>query len=141
MEKDLKTLQCEEANRRIDELTQAFHLNPNIKKYFNEGKVYYSYITGGVIGSIDTIEYDKRYAEAVKAFEERTGGLVYHAIEQGCTLSLLYVGIDPEEWPYERLKENYITAFVYNFDIPDYSEYGDIFVGRYGYSGALIRVC
>ena len=119
MNKDLKRLQCEEANRRIDELTQAFHLNPNIKKYFNEGKVYYSYITGGIIGSIDTIEYDARYAQAVKNFEKRTGGLVYHAIELYHTLSLLYVSKNQEDWPNERLTKNYISAFVYDFDDPD----------------------
>lgn len=140
MKMDLRTLQHEEAVRRIDELTRVFHLNPNIKKYFNEGKVYYSYITGGVIGSIDTIEYDERYAKAVKDFEKRTGGLVYHAIEWGPTLALLYVGKDPEGWPYERLEKNYIPAFVYNLDSPDCSEHGDIFVSQYGESGALIRV-
>lgn len=140
MKQEFLALQREEAERRIDELTEAFHLNPNIKKYFREGKVYYSYITGGIIGSIDTIEYDARYAQVVKDFEKRTGGLVYHAIELYHTLSLLYVSKNQEDWPNERLTKNYISAFVYDFDDPDWPEYGDIFVSQYEESGVLIRV-
>ena len=70
-EEDLKKLQREEALKRIDALTRKFNLNPHIKDYFNEGRLYYSYITALILGQIDTIEYDARYVQVVKDFEER----------------------------------------------------------------------
>lgn len=90
---NLLEAQRKEAIARIDTLTKAFNLNPHIKDYFMDGKVYYSYITAMVLGSIDTIEYDKRYAKVVKGFENRTHSLVYHAIELGDTLSFCGVPV------------------------------------------------
>ena len=84
MKQEFLALQREEAERRIDELTEAFHLNPNIKKYFREGKVYYSYITGGIIGSIDTIEYDARYAQVIRIL--RSGQAVWYTMRLSCTI-------------------------------------------------------
>lgn len=92
------------------------------------------------IGSIDTIEYDTRYAQVVKEFEERTRSLVYHAIETRDTLALLYVSNNPADWPMERLENDYITAYVHNFAHPECSESGDIFISGYMESGCLIRV-
>lgn len=130
--KDLKVVQRKEANKRIDALTKKFNLNPRIKDYFNEGRVYYSYITALILGQIDTIEYDVRYAQVVKEFEERTHSLVYHAIETGDTLALLYVSNTPENWSIERLlPNNCIGAYVHNFANPECSEDGGIFVEGY----------
>jgi hypothetical protein len=71
-----------EALTRLEELCDEMGLNPKVFDYFNKGKLYYSYLTaGGYMGSIDTINYDKRYADAVKAIEKETGALVYHVIE------------------------------------------------------------
>lgn len=132
MEKSsLQMKQYEEAGKRIDALTKAFNLNPHIKDYFLKGKVYYSYITGGVIGSIDTIEYDARYAQVVKEFEERTHSLVYHVLETGDSLALLYVSANPANWSMERLQDNCIGAYVHNFAHPECSEDGDIVVDGY----------
>lgn len=129
--KNLLILQQKEANARIDLLTKKFNLNPHIKAYFNQGRVYYSYITALILGQIDTIEYDARYAQVVKEFEERTHSLVYHAIETRDTLALLYVSNNPEDWPMERLENNCIAAYVHNFAHPECSEVGDIFVEGY----------
>ena len=135
-----------EAKKRILELTEKMGLNPNVLKYFEEGKVYYSYLTaGGFIGSIDTIAHDSRYEEAVKNFErEYEGNIVFHAIETitewGEMLSLLYVGNNPDEWEVERLYQNYIAAYTVNFSRPDDSEFGDIIIQGFGKSGALVRV-
>lgn len=135
-----------EAEKRIKELTEKYHLNPNILKYFKEGRVYYSYLTAyGMIGSIDTISYDKRYEDAVKEFEEKYEGyMVYHAIEDitefGEMLSLLYVSTHEEEWEFERCVDDYIASYTINFTNPDCSEFGDIIVSRFEDSGALIRI-
>ena len=89
--------QAQEAIARINTLVRQCGLNPKIAKYSNEGKIYYSYLTaGGLMGSIDTITYDPKYAEAVRQFESLfRGSKVYHAIETktgfGTMLSLLYV--------------------------------------------------
>lgn len=69
MSKISKEAKKEEAVKRLEKLTKTFNLRPNILKYFKEDKLYYSYITcKGLLGTIDTINYDKRYAEAVNMF-------------------------------------------------------------------------
>lgn len=135
-----------EALERINELIDKQNLNPNVLKYFKEGKVYYSYLTaGGLVGSIDTITYDPRYEAAVKDFEkEYEGYVVYHAIETltevGDMLSLLYVSDDPENWEGERLYQNYIASYTINFSEPNGSDFGDIIIQGFGESGALVRI-
>lgn len=142
---DLAALQRKEANKRIDMLINKFNLNPHVKDYFNEERVYYSYITGGVMGSIDTIEHDARYVQMVSEFEKLTHSLVYHAIEShfaeiGDMLALLYVSNKPKSWPAERLQGDCITAGVYNLDFPVCPEIGPIIISRYMNSGCLVRV-
>lgn len=136
----------EEAINRIKALIEKCNLNQNVLKYFNEGKVYYSYLTaGGFMGSIDTISYDKNYEKAVKDFETKHPDcLVYHAIESitahGKLLSLLYVGDDNEEWETERLdSNNNIMSYVFNLDNHDLSEFGYIAIDGFMKSGALVR--
>ena len=142
----------QEAIARIKELTSKYNLNPNILKYFKQGKVYYSYLTCmGFMGSIDTVSYDERYEAVVKKFEEKTGFIVYHAVESKILgevdgevfeyemLSLLFVSNKEEYWEGERLYKNYIRTNTVNFSNTACSEYGDIEVMRFGESGALIR--
>lgn len=134
-----------EAINRIKTLIEKCNLNPNALKYFEEGKKYYSYLTGGFLGSIDTISYDKAYEQAVKKFEiEHQDSLVYHVIEtitlSGKFLSLLYVSNEKEDWESERLQsDNAIMAYVLNLDNPKLSEFGYITVEGFGESGALVR--
>jgi hypothetical protein len=131
---------------RIKALIDKYNLNSNVLKYFRKGQVYYSYLTAmGMMGSIDTISYDKEYEQAVKDFEtENKGYVVYHAIEsitpQGKLLSLLYTSDNKENWECERLVGNYLLAYVENFSEPNFSEFRDIFIDRFGDSGALVRI-
>lgn len=136
----------EEVINRIKALIEKCNLNPNVLKYFNEVKVYYSYLTaGGFMGSIDTISYDKNYEKAVRDFEKKHPDcLVYHAIESitahGKLLSLLYVSNDKEDWESERLEsDNNIMSYVVNIDNPDLSEFGYIAIDGFMKSGALVR--
>lgn len=131
--------------KRLEILTKKFNLNPNIIKYFKEDRCYYSYLTGGgLIGSIDTIQYDSRYVKVVKDFEKRTNSLVYHVIETGDMISLLFVGDYKEDWCMEKLEnDEYISSYVHNFNMEalyseGYAEYGDIWLE--GFQGALIRI-
>ena len=136
---DFKAKQKREAFCRIDELTDTYKLNPNIKKYYKKGRLYYSYLTAsGMMGSIDTINYDDRYTKVVKEFE-KSGNLVYHCIEYKDTLSCLFVGASEDDWVSERTYKGKILAYVYDFANPELSKIGYISVGAFGESGALIR--
>lgn len=144
----LKHLQKTEATARLETLVTVFSLNPNLIKYWTEGKLYYSYITGGLLASIDTITYDPNYQELVNQYEKRTGNLVYHVIESGRLLNLLYVSrpqknITEDEqreiWDMELMNQTFswVAAYVINLDNPSLSEHGDIFLDSY--QGVLIR--
>ncbi len=111
-----KNKRRQEAMLRLSMLEDLYHLNPNVRKYFENGKLYYSYITGGgYIGSIDTINYDERYAAIVKAFEEQTSYLVYHVIEHKKTISILFVG-DDRRWTHERPTRAGVVACVFDME-------------------------
>ena len=85
------------------------------------------------MGSIDKIEYDKRYPEIVAECEKEHNCLVYHAIESGNMLSLLFV--NPKDK--NRLIGNRIVAYVYNLNVPGMHECGDIWLTSL--HGALVR--
>ena len=125
-----------EAQRRMDYLIEMYGINPNLGKYLKEGRIYYSYFTGGgMLGSVDTISYDPRYEKILKEFEEQIGGYVYHCIEESKSkLILLYVGESEDEWEWEFKKTTTqrgtcITAgaYVYNLD-EDFGEIGSVLI-------------
>lgn len=129
--------QIKEALDRLSMLEKLFKLNPKVKKYFENGKLYYSYITGGgYIGSIDTIHYDARYAEIVKAFEEQTSYLVYHVIEHGDTISILFVSDDYNRWLDERPTTMGVMALTFNVQTSE-NKFGYIKIDSL--QGALYR--
>lgn len=137
-EKDEKIKVMQEALQRLSDLEKLYGLNPKVRKYFDEGKLYYSYITGGgFIGSIDTIQYDPRYAEIVENFEEQTGCLVYHVIERKNTIALLYVSNDSSDWVVQRPRKEGILAHV--FDVDSYENEGG-FIKVDIIQGALYRI-
>lgn len=128
-----------EATSRLMQLVSVLGLNPNVVNYWNEGQLYYSYLTaGGFMGSIDKIEYDPKYVAVVKQFKEEYGSMVYHVIESSGALILLIVSKYVDDWEYERLEGNRIMAYVHNFDAPDQSEFGDVFLSSL--HGALVRI-
>ena len=123
--------------KRCQNMVKDYGLNPNIVKYLIAGKLYYSY---GY--SIDTIDYDPKYARAVKQFEHDHNAFVYHAIEyhdysivnsegysiklyteseEHSKLVLLYVGNDVDQWNCEEIYNNYAKAYCCNFNTPSSS--------------------
>jgi len=137
-EEDEKNKAMQEALQRLSDLEKLYGLNPKVRNYFEEGKLYYSYITGGgFIGSIDTVQYDPRYAEIVENFEEQTGCLVYHVIERKNTIALLYVCSDSSDWAVERPRKEGILAHV--FDVDSYENEGG-FIKVDIMQGALYRI-
>ena len=80
----------------------------------------------------------------IREFEEEYDALVYFAIrsytEIGILDSFLYVSDYKDEWKAdnEELKNGYVYTYVYNHDIPEYSEIGLIKVQpRFG---GLVRI-
>ena len=139
---DRQELVQREALYRISWLIRNLGLNPNVRKYYREGKLYYSYMTaGGFMGSIDTTNYNPRYAEIVKKAEETYGIKVYHAIEGqgmfGPELVLLCIESLYSDWPYSRPDSSWMMAYVHNIEL-DEGEFGDVELDSY--QGALYRV-
>lgn len=127
----------QEAMVRLNMLEELHNLNPNVKQYFENGKLYYSYITGGgYIGSIDTINYDERYTTIVKAFEKQTTYLVYHVIERGKTIAILFVGDNTNCWMDERPTSAGVMAWVFDVETNE-NELGYIQIDNL--QGALYR--
>ncbi len=107
----------EEGLLRLELLERYFGLNPNVRKYYAEDRLYYSYLTmGGFMGSIDTIHYDPHYAELVRVFEEERGYKVYHVIEHKNTLAFLYISDEAEEWEHERPNMDGVFSMVIERD-------------------------
>ena len=80
----------------------------------------------------------------VKEFEAEYNAIVYFIIRSytnfGQLDSILYVSDHKEEWEMddEDIKDGYAVAYVRNYDVPEYSEFGTIAVeNRFG---GLVRV-
>lgn len=115
-EEDTKRMTGEEKKqeglKRLHALAVRFDLGEALEGYFREDKLYYSYAY-----SMDTIQYDKRYAEAVKRFEKVYDCLVYHVIETetafGTLLSLLFVSGHRSDWKAEKLSGDRILSYSF----------------------------
>lgn len=124
---------------------KKYDLNPNLVKYLKQDKIYYSYLVGGIVGSIDTIKYDESIYNKAVELEEKYNVYIYHAIESftnyGRMISYLYVSKYEEEWNGECILDkpydNYLPAIVYNFD-GDFDEVGSIKIASV--SGAIVRI-
>lgn len=119
-----KEMKKQEALKRLKVITEHFNLGNNLVKYFEEDRLYYSYAY-----SMDTINYDPKYAEAVRTFERNRNALVYHVIEaqtqDGYTLlSFLYVSDNEKDWMTEKLEGDEIFTYTLCVEEQDYSDMG-----------------
>ena len=95
------------------------------------------------VGVLYWIDNKKEFSQMVKAFEEKSGGVVYHAtyeeLEFGRCLDLFFVSPYKDEWERDRieLENGYSCAYVKNLDDDFCSEYGMIRFQECG--GGLIR--
>ena len=82
--------------------------------------------------------------EKVMEFENKYNALVYHVIhtltEFGELYHFLYVSDYDEEWEMDNddIKDNYVMCYVWNKDIPEFSEFGTIAVRQK--FGGIVRV-
>ena len=87
---------------------------------------------------------DEEQQKIVKEFEEEYNALVYFVIRSytsfGMMDSFLYVSDHADEWEMDRndILNGYAYAYVYNYDIPEFSEIGCIGVKEM--FGGLVRV-
>lgn len=108
-------------------------------KQFKSGLVSYS---EPPMGANYWVDDDQK--KIIKEFEEENNALVYFVIrsytEFGKLDAFLYVSDYEEEWEMDRadISDDYALAYVYNYDIPEYSEFGSVVVqNRFG---GLVRV-
>lgn len=145
--KDLKTLQKEEALKRL----QLLKLHPNVVKDFEEGKINYSLRQNSIFdGILYWTDNDQKIANAIASFEQRTGSLVYHAqltrFEFGLCLTMLYVSKHKHEWKYDlqdiKMEDSDgimgVYAYAYNLDMPEFSDLGLVGIKRI--NGGITRV-
>lgn len=131
----MKELMREEALKRMKFLNM--HENV-ISEFKREGKLNKT-VTKGILYWLSEEEM-----EMVKAWEEETGNVVFHVMENkfefGHCYSFLYISKYQEEWEMdmELMKDNICYAYVKNVDDEICSEYGT--VGILPIFGGVIRV-
>lgn len=125
---------CEET---LDMLEKTYGLHPDVAKAFKEdGTLYYSERMGGM-GVLYWVDNKPEYVQAVKDFEEKTGGKVYHCVlthtEFGELFDLMYVPKkeSQKEGDFEALRDRG-EAFI---AVPD-DQLGGYEMGYAGYTGA-----
>ena len=117
---------------------KALGIFPQTIKQFEEGKISYSEPTGA------NYWLDEEQQKIVEEFEKEYNALVYFGIRSytqfGKLDSFLYVSDHEDEWEYDNadLKDEYVVAYVYNYDDPWCSELGGIAVKEK--FGGLVRI-
>ena len=134
----LKAVSC------LKDLEAQRGISPKIRAYFQQGKLYYSYLTGGgFLTCIDTIAYNPAYEACVRRFQQQYDALVYHVIESvipgtGTILDLLYIGREDPGEEYAYLFEGrYVSCYEVNLDTGA-ADFSDIPVESV--NGILIRL-
>lgn len=128
---DFSARQRKEAVRRLEQLTETFALKKDILNRFQDGVVAYCLEICPEEGFAAPKNFDLKWRLEKQGFEYVYDTLVYLVLVNktvyGEMLSMLYVSSNEEDWEWERLTEDYITAYVYNLDT-EFGEFGDIFL-------------
>lgn len=143
----LKIVQYSEAEKRL----KLLQILPTVINYFKKHKIvcYSERQNKYFDGILYDINNHQELKEIIKEFEDQRHALVYHAqlakYEFGLCLSILFVSKYPEEWEMDQedLKADskgimYPYAYVYNIDIPDFSDMGKIGIVRK--NGGISRI-
>lgn len=128
--------QIAKAEETLDMLEKTYGLHPDVAKAFKEdGTLYYSERMGGM-GVLYWVDNKPEYVQAVKDFEEKTGGKVYHCVlthtEFGELFDLMYIPKkeSQKEGDFEALRDHG-EAFI---AVPD-DQLGGYEMGYAGYTG------
>ena len=136
--------QVAKAEETLDMLEKTYGLHPDVAKAFKEdGTLYYSERMGGM-GILYWVDNKPEYVQAVKDFEEKTGGKVYHCVlthtEFGELFDLMYIPKkeSQKEGDFEALRDHG-EAFIATKDDQMPSGYELGYAGYTGAGGGLIR--
>ena len=120
----------EKMKQEAVERMEMLGISPTAIKIFEEdGEVGLS-----VSPAFPICEITPEYKKLIDKWEEKTGSMAYHAIyngaDVGALLSILFVSSDEEEWELDKrdMEAGCPMAYVFNLDIPEFSEYGSISV-------------
>lgn len=117
-----------EAAMRLKVMRYQFKLEKDIEENYKIGKIMVT-LSGGQAAFIDDEDLEDTFLNIVRDFNSRFPEYhVYHLIELGGPLvAMMYVGPRETEWEEERMDdEGYLTCYVYNAFIPEYSEFGEV---------------
>ena len=130
-------------NKKVEAIKRMKALDlfkPCINAFDKRNEVQLSEVTGGLYEFNSNTEL----TEKVMEFENKYNALVYHVIhtltEFGELYHFLYVSDYEEEWEMDNddVKDNYVMCYVWNKDIPEFSEFGTIAVRQK--FGGIVRV-
>lgn len=128
--------QIAKCEQTLDMLEKTYGLHPDVAKAFKEdGTLYYSERMMGM-GILYWVDNKPEYVQAVKDFEEKTGGKVYHCVlthtEFGELFDLMYIPKEESQrdGDFEALRDRG-EAFI---AVPD-DQLGGYEFGYAGYAG------
>lgn len=145
VEQDLdEAEQVAKCEQTLDMLEKTYGLHPNVAKEFKEdGTLYYSERMMGM-GILYWVDNKPEYVKAVKDFEEKTGGKVYHCVlthtEFGETFDMMYVPKkeSQRDGDFEALRDHG-EAFIATLDGQMSNGYELGYAGYTGAGGGLVR--
>lgn len=140
---EFKEEQRKEALERLKDLTKTFDLDNKLIEDFKIGK-----INCMLDKKLCDIKDYPKLERLIKKFEQEYNTVAYHCFLTKHwdmeMLSVLYISPYKEDWEVDRLfldsynKCYYIASFVYNLDIPNCSEFGEIIISNE--NGLLTRI-
>ncbi len=117
-----------EAAMRLKVMRYQFRLEKDIENNYEDGKLMVTLVDGDPY-FIDDEDLGDTFTGILNNFNSKYPDYhVYHMIELGGPrLAIMYVGPIEDEWDDERMDdEGYLSCYVYNALIPDYSEFGEV---------------
>ena len=135
----MEVSRIEKKNEAIKRMEVLDIYSETIGQFEKEGLVSYS---EPPLGTNYWLTEEQR--KIVREFEEEYNALVYFAIRSytnfGTLDSFLFVSQYKDEWALDNndIREGYAYAYVYNHDVPEYSEIG--LIGVQPRFGGLVRI-
>ena len=135
----MEVTRIEKKNEAIKRMEMLYIYSETIRQFEKEGLVSYS---EPPLGTNYWLTEEQR--KIVRDFEEEHNALVYFGIrsytEFGTLDSFLFVSKYKDEWMLDNndIKNGYSYAYVYNYDVPEYSEIG--LIGMQPRFGGLVRI-
>ena len=135
----MEVSRIEKKNEAIKRMEVLDIYSETIRQFEKEGLVSYS---EPPLGTNYWLTEEQR--KIVRDFEEEYNALVYFAIRSytsfGTLDSFLFVSQYENEWVLDNndIREGYAYAYVYNYDVPEYSEIG--LIGVQPRFGGLVRI-